>query len=160
MFCRFNKIFVYSTLAMLSVISDGFLDAKAQESLRECPYIVKKGDCLSEILYRLGINKSRGFPLYCKGCWVELNQNANPQISDWRQLNIREKLRILIPVQIPECFPQVPLPPEEPSTQPEAIKIDSPPLAPAASPLVTKPEVPKEPSGQPHLLSQRRLHRP
>ena len=143
---RFRKFFAYSTLATLSIVSDRFLEAKAQESIRECPYIVKKDDTLSVILYRVGIDKSRGFPLYCKGCWVELNQNANPQISDWRQLNLGEKLRILIPSQIPECLPQLPSPPlKDSSTQPEAIKIDPPPLAPTASPIGTNPELPKEP---------------
>lgn len=100
------------------MFSGGFLDAKEKDSTKECLYVVKEDDALSLILYNAGITGSKGFRLYGKGYWLEINQDANPQISNWHQLSVGEKLRIIVPSQIPYCIPTPEeKPPEKTSTE-------------------------------------------
>ena len=72
-------------------------------SVRQCSYVIKPGDILSNILFKKGIgSKTSPYRLYGNKGWVKKNKEKNPSIIDWSRIEIGSEIALVFPKNLLE----------------------------------------------------------
>lgn len=80
------------------------LSAATDSNTIQCKYTTTKGDTLSELLFKSGIDgKTTNYFLYGKKGWVLKNKKLNPTVQDWTQLPSGLKIKLVIPKDAGGC---------------------------------------------------------
>ncbi len=131
----------------VAFLAAGF-DALGREHMipvMRCPYVVKPGDNLSNLLFEKGIGaKTSTYRLYGKAGWVKKNKEKNPSIIDWSQMEIGSEIALVFPKNlIQQCTREDE--PVEPQVAPVLPQPQTPPQPQLPPPAKLRTEIPQPP---------------